>query len=211
MDGKAVLVAGFVMAGIAADVRGEAAQDRLELTLLVYTETEIPWLPAAQAIVADLYEDAGIRLAWVPCGTAADPASCSRPPAANELVVRIRGKRVDEASHMCGLALRPRQMMGSYVTLFLDCLAEGSKAFRVKESVVAAYCLAHEIAHLLLPTSAHAASGIMQARLSPIDWDRARRGGLRFLAGERRQMVEALRRRTASATSSRVPFQPPPA
>jgi hypothetical protein len=197
MDGNAVLVAGFVMMGIATGVR-EAAEDRLELTLLVYAETEISWLPAARAMVGDLYEDVGIRLAWILCGTGADSTSCNRTPAGNEIAVRIRKEQEDPASHMCGVALRPRRVMGSYITLFLDCLAEGSQAFRVKESVVAAYCLAHEIAHLLLPTSAHAANGIMQPRLGPIDWDRARRGRLRFMAAERRQMVETLRRRTAS-------------
>ena len=177
---------------------GSSRPAQPELKVIVYSEVDIPWLAAAQQIAAGLFDEAGIRVVWIRCGESAADAACHRPPAQNELVVRIRRQRLDRASPTCGVAFRPRHMVGSYVTLFLDCLIEGANTFRLAEPIVAGYCLAHEIGHLLLPTGAHAPSGIMQARLSLVDWDRAARGGLRFRPPERRQMLEALHRRLAS-------------
>jgi hypothetical protein len=206
MDRKALLAAGCMATTVVTGVQGERGQaqvmvseraTQLELTVIVYSETDVPWLSEAQASAAALFEDAGIRLAWIACATETGQPPCHGAFPANELVLRVRRERVNTDSHACGVALRPVQGAGSYITLFLDCVIEGSKEFRIAERIVAAYCLAHEIAHLLLPTSAHAASGIMQARLRPIDWERAARGGLRFFPDERRQMVDALRRRIA--------------
>lgn len=177
---------------------GNSRADQPELKVLVYAETDIPWLAAARGIAARLFEDAGMRLAWIHCGESAADAACYRAPGQNELVVRIRRHRTDRASRTCGVAFRPGHVVGSYITLFLDCLIEGSNTFRIAEPIVAGYCLAHEIGHLLLPTVAHAPSGIMQARLSRFDWERAAGGGLRFRPPERRQMLEGLQRRLAS-------------
>lgn len=112
--------------------------------------------------------------------------------------MRVRRQRSSQASHTCGIALTPHEGVGSHITLFYDCLVQGAKEFRTKESVVAGYSLAHEIAHLLLPVGAHASSGIMQRRMRPIDWQRASRGGLRFLPEEQRRMAESVRLRLAS-------------
>ena len=166
--------------------------------MLVYAEADVPWLAGAMKITTGLFDDAGMRLVWIRCGESAPDAACYGPPTQNELVVRIRGHRIDRASHTCGLAFRPGHTVGSYITLFLDCLTEGANTFRIAEPVVAAYCLAHEIGHLLLPTGRHAPTGIMQAQLSLVDWERAARGGLRFRPSERRQMLEGLQRRLAS-------------
>jgi hypothetical protein len=203
MDGKVLLAASCLATVTATGVGARTAHEQLpqkgqdsqlELAVLVYSESEVPWLSAAQVIAAGLFEDAGVRLAWISCGSDSPPAACARPPAGNEIAVRIRRARVDPASHGCGVALQ-----GFYITLFLDCIAEGSEVFRTREAVVGAFCLAHEIAHLLLPAG-HASSGIMQPRLRPIDWERAARGGLRFNRAEQRQMAEALRRRLLEVT-----------
>lgn len=202
MDGKMLVAAGWLTMAFAGGVSGETARERArdqpELRVIVYSETHIPWLAAAQEIAAVLFNDAGMRLVWIRCGDSGADAVCRRPPAGNELVVRIRRHRMDRASPTCGLAFRPGHMVGSYITLFLDCLTEGSNTFRIPERIVAAYCLAHEIGHLLLPSGGHAPTGIMQAQLSLVDWERAARGGLRFRPPEKRQMLDALQRRLAS-------------
>ena len=207
MEGKALLAAGCLTIVTATNVGGVTAQERmvekagvdqLELTVLLYSETDAAWLPAAQAIAGGLFEDAGIRLVWMPCSPTPEYPGCHRAPTPNEIAVRIVARRRDRVSPTCGVAVRPEQLMPSYITLFLDCLIEGSNEFRVKEPIIAGYCLAHEIAHLLLPVAVHTASGIMQSRLRPIDWQRASRGGLRFLPEERQQMADAVRRRLES-------------
>lgn len=206
MEGKALVAAGCMTVAVATGARAASAHERVtgnqerdqpELTILVYTEIDIPWLAAAQTTAGGLFDDAGITIAWIFCSPTADYPGCHRAPTANELVVRIRRQRSTQPSHTCGIALSPQDVVGSFITLFHDCVARGSKDLRVKQSIVAGYSLAHEIAHLLLPVGAHAASGIMQRRMRPIDWQRAVSGGLRFLPEEQRQMVEAVRLRLA--------------
>lgn len=196
MAGKTLVAAGWMTIAMVTGGNAEAA--RPELKVIVYAEADIPWLAAAQDLAAGLFDDAGMRVVWIRCDDAAADAACRRRPARNELVVRIRRQRMERSSPACGVAFRPQHVAGSYITLFLDCLTEGSNAFRIAEPIVAAYCLAHEIAHLLLPAGGHAPTGIMQARLSLVDWERAARGGLRFRPPERRQMLEGLRRRLTS-------------
>ncbi len=167
----------------------------IELKVRLYTEVDVPWLPGAQAVVERVLAAGAIHVTWIDCR--AEP-ECGVGPAPNELVVRIVRRRLDPASHGCGVALRPDAVTGHYMTLFVDCIRDGAETFRVAESVLAGHCLAHEIGHLLLPTGAHAPIGIMRARPDRFDWERGARGALDFRPVEQRQMYQALRRRTAS-------------
>jgi hypothetical protein len=135
---------------------------------------------------------------WIDCRGEAIEPRCNPAPRGNEFVLRLQRRRVDPASHACGVSLLPNRAEGYYITLYLDCIRAGSDDFNVGEPVLAAYTMAHEVGHLLLASAGHAFSGIMRARPDRFDWERARRGALRFQPSERRQIHEALRHRLAS-------------
>ena len=190
----------FLWVGCTAGAWGATGDlDKLQMILRLHSEADlhVPWLPAAQAITESIFEDTGIGMRWIDChGEAVDP-QCNRAPRANEFVLRLQRRRVDPASHACGVSLRSSRAEGHYITLYIDCIRAGSDAFNVGEPVLAAYTMAHEVGHLLLPVG-HASSGIMRARPNRFDWERAKRGALRFQPSERRQIHDALRRRLAS-------------
>ena len=161
--------------------------------------TDMTSLRDALALTRRVFAGAGIRMTWIHCGEEATHRRCHDAAAANEFIVRIQPTRLDAASHGCGVSLKPEVAPGHYITLFLDCVRAGAKAFGVPEPVVAAYVIAHEIGHLLLPAG-HAPAGIMRARPDRFDWQRAARGGLRFDSGAQKRMRTELLRRGAAAT-----------
>lgn len=179
-----------------------ADHDAPHLAFRVHSGSDLrpPWLPGTQAIMESLFAEMGVRLRWIDCRHGAieiDPA-CDRRPRANEIVLRVQRTKPDRASHACGASLRPDAEPGHFITLFLDCIRAGSDALKVAEPVLAAYTLAHEVGHLLLPSVGHAPSGLMRARPDRFDWERAKRGALRFRPAERQQMQQALRQRIGS-------------
>jgi len=56
--------------------------------------------------------------------------------------------------------------------------------YQVSIGSVLACAIAHELGHLLMPDTAHAASGLMRAGWSRDDFNRADQGQLRFLPGD---------------------------
>ena len=66
---------------------------------------------------------------------------------------------------------------------------------RLNVSDVLAYCMAHEIGHLLLPAGFHSPTGIMSARWRENDFKLMATGGLVFSEEEGRRMREAAARR----------------
>ena len=185
-------------AGVA---EGGPVPEMPHLIVRVHTEADlhVAWLASALARAEGIFGDAGVLMDWIDCPSSAVDPVCGRAPSANEFVVRIRRRRVDPESHGCGVSLRPTLATGHYITVFLDCIRDGADVFMLAEPVIAGYTVAHEIGHLLLPTSGHATSGIMRARPDRFDWQRAARGALRFRPAERQQIQDALRRRSAPA------------
>lgn len=186
------------------DVDGLAAQSTFPaLTIRLYTEADVraPWLPEARLIVERIFADASVRVGWIDCTSMAQ-AACDGPPDPNMFVVRIRRQSVNRPAGVCGLSLRPERLPGQYVTLFADCIEQGAGQLHMAEAVPAAYSLAHEIGHLLLPIG-HAPSGIMRARPDRVDLVRAAAGSLTFRRTEVRQMRAALQHRLASSLAAR--------
>lgn len=90
---------------------------------------------------------------------------------------------------------------GSFITVFGDCIRDGSDNLFVDEAVVLSYTIAHEIGHLLLPQG-HSFTGIMQGRPNALEWQRAARGALRFSPMQAALLREAARARQRIAAAS---------
>jgi hypothetical protein len=189
------LVAFSSLVPFLAQVPARTGPEAPEITIRVYIEPGDPihWLSEAQPVVERVFAQASIRTAWLDCRSPAE-GRCGQGPRPNEFVVRLRRKRPDLASHGCGVSLRPHDLPGHYVTVFLDCIRGAADRLGIREAVIGAHTIAHEIGHLLLPVG-HTPSGIMRARPDRLDWVRATRGSLVFGRREAHQMRLALDRR----------------
>jgi hypothetical protein len=83
-------------------------------------------------------------------------------------------------TQVMGAALRtPRGNSLAYV--FYRRVEAQADHYRVSTGLVLACAIAHELGHLLLPHSTHAATGLMRARWTRDEFNRAEQGQLRFL------------------------------
>jgi hypothetical protein len=76
------------------------------------------------------------------------------------------------------------------MTVFYQCVQRTAAETRLPTGVVLAHLAAHELGHLLLPERRHASAGMMRARFTSRDWEKASLGQLRF-TGEEEQHLRA--------------------
>jgi hypothetical protein len=105
--------------------------------------------------VTRIYADAGLSVRWT------DTA----PRFTVKIVAQVLGYD-RAASAVMGVALR--RPGGSMAQVFLQPVQHFARAYRIDQSTMLAYVIAHEVGHLLLPGHPHSPTGLMQAR-----WDRA--------------------------------------
>jgi len=70
------------------------------------------------------------------------------------------------------------------VYVFYDRVRSEAERYAVSTPLVLACAIAHEIGHLLLPGRSHSADGMMRARWTRDDFQRAEQGSLRFSRDE---------------------------
>ncbi|MEO8678861.1 MAG: hypothetical protein ABI665_07435 [Vicinamibacterales bacterium] len=69
---------------------------------------------------------------------------------------------------------------GGAIYVFHDRVIEFSNMQRMDPALVLGTVIAHEIGHVLLRRPGHSAEGMMRARWTPSDWERASLGFLLF-------------------------------
>ena len=152
--------------------------------------------------------NAGIELRWMDClGRGNDAGVEARPPATHEIVLRIirqTKQAIDTTGQfVAGQAIRPAPEAGSgMISIFYERTEMVAEQLRYQypelqlkaaRGIVMGHLMAHEIGHLLLPTPAHAAAGIMKAQLDSRDWGQAVRGVLLFTQKESDLLRQVLR------------------
>jgi hypothetical protein len=139
------LVAFSSLVPFLAQVPARTGPEAPEITIRVYIEPGDPihWLSEAQPVVERVFAQASIRTAWLDCRSPAE-GRCGQGPRPNEFVVRLRRKRPDLASHGCGVSLRPHDLPGHYVTVFLDCIRGAADRLGIREAVIGAHTIAHD-------------------------------------------------------------------
>jgi hypothetical protein len=150
-----------------------------EVTVRVYDATGISadTRRASLAIAASIVSAASVELIWrncnEPAGKAGTPAfdqarenPCNRPLAPGELAVRIvRWGAVDERSRELPLGdalIDTRTGGGVLATIYLDRVDWMAAQTGVDSRALLGRAIAHELGHLLMATSAHAAHGLMR-------------------------------------------------
>jgi len=163
------------------------------LSIRVYNLAGIPQsdLEKMDHQAVKIFSFAGIRLSWSvgdPKASEAHlldmsaPMSEPAPPVPRTLVLRIVPQA--DASYppeVLGRAL-PWAQRGAHVTLFLNHIKKVQQQHEIAISLLCAYALAHEVAHVLLRSASnvHAAQGLMRAEWGPAEYDRIAHEALKF-------------------------------
>ena len=170
------------------------AQDESTIGIRIYDVVGIRSAPmdGSHLRVEAIFRQAGVRVAWRDCRTSAPhSAICDAAPLPNEAIVRLLSGAPTFSTDGCGVALVPTIEPAHFISLFVDCIRRAADRLAVREEVVLAGTLAHEIGHLLLGPQ-HGFVGLMQAQPRGVDWARATHDGLTFTASESHRLRQAL-------------------
>lgn len=135
-----------------------------------------PTIERAQKEVVRLYRDIGVDVEW---------SRVTSAPAATPLTIRV----VLVAYETGALQRRPKTVMGAAIRtdqgtriayVFYRPVTMQANQYGVSPTLVLACAIAHEVAHLLLPSVDHSALGLMRGCWDRDDFSRAERGQLRF-------------------------------
>ena len=126
-------------------------------------------LNEATRVATDILRAGGVDVRWKNCPrTAAGPdrSDCRRPLASNEAVVRLIPAATSMTREPAALGFTLLDTGGRRAvlsTVFMNRVADVARRARVDEPQLTGRAMAHELGHLLLGTSGHAASGLMRA------------------------------------------------
>jgi len=161
-------------------------------------------LSAAQTTADHLFADIGIRLVWMNCATTGHRRSnasprCDQPVDGAEVILRLdaAGQQDQRETVSMGFSLVDSRHGSAAVlaTVFADRVLGISRGGGIDHRVLLGLAMAHEIGHLLLSTTAHAATGVMRAVWSQAALRRATPADWRFLDPDARIMQDELMRR----------------
>jgi hypothetical protein len=206
LRGKAVkAAAGLCLAvAVSADV-GLARARGQPLVIRTYSQAAVPQyeMDRARTSAVDSLDRAGIAVIWLDCtvrpnGQALDP--CAVPLGAREVVVRILKAAANSTPNSLGFAyVDVDRGRGVLATVYADRVRMLAAAANVDSGSLMGRTIAHEVAHLLLGTTAHSARGLMRGRWEAADVRRARQGDWWLSAGEGRRMRSELVSRARQA------------
>jgi hypothetical protein len=198
-------------ASLAHAEEGERRPVNLALTVRTYNTFGVAArdLWAAQTTASRLFADVGIRLVWMNCSTGGHRVAsprCDQPVDGAEVILRIDGaSQPDQRENVSmGFALvDPSHGSAVLATVLADRVLCIARAAGFDPRVLLGLAMAHEIGHLLLPTAAHAATGVMRAFWSQSDLRRATPRDWQFLEPDARVMQGELMRRITHGTTAR--------
>lgn len=158
----------------------------------------------AETDAAEVFDRAGLSVDWINCGREADLSSksrCSRQVGPNDLVVRIVPRARTLPQWVFGVSF-VSEGVGAYADVFLDHVKRiQEEHIQISLARVVGHVVAHEVGHLLLGTTAHSRTGIMQANWDTDQLQAIPMGRLLFSPEQGRQMrtkVEARAPRPAA-------------
>lgn len=164
--------------GLAEEPSGQGSGRERAIVVHVRNYAGVPEqaLAVAQELAQAILARAGVKTEW------SDGTRASLP---NEVVLELLGRRQCAAlvgsPDTLGLALLPKDgATPAYAAVFLEKAEALSRLGGASTAQVLGHAIAHEIGHLLLGTPDHSATGIMRARWSRDELQRAAWGQLLF-------------------------------
>jgi hypothetical protein len=174
----------------------------LTVTIRVYDLYGLPpeTRQEALAIAVEALEHAGIQAAIVDCSARPALAACATGPGNGELVLRIH-RHPKDGAHVLGDAIVRASGPSTIATVYAAAIAERARRTGQRLATIVGRVSAHEIGHLLLGTTGHAAHGLMRP-----SWDLARvdRGDWGFTRDEAATMRRRLQQQDAASLLARA-------
>jgi hypothetical protein len=133
------------------------AQKDPQITVVVYNDAAVPArvLESAREVVASIYRDAGVAIAWK---DHSDPAT-----GATELFVRIVRRSLNLPGEDFGIAFVGDDGQGVQADIFYSGIERLTNNTAANPAQIMGHVMAHELGHLLLGMNSHSDFGIMQA------------------------------------------------
>jgi hypothetical protein len=176
----------------------------IRLKVSVFNDAQIPTsvLTEAEARAQVVFEQAGVELTWLDCGTPGNwhqGLGCEEMAFPTHLSVRLVTSRKTGSDDIFGQSFLNQQGEGNYAKVYLTPLSSAKARELIPEGDLLGYVVVHEIGHLLLGKNSHSADGLMRAKWEVSELREAARGKLLFTSSESEQM----RARFWSATARR--------
>ena len=204
-----------------AGIPSAQPEPSLKINVGVYNYERVPdaILTRAKQEATRVFARVGVETVWVDCATS--PAERPKYPACQRLLqsgplflsLKILSRSMAEALHprfpstsYFGFAmLDTHGGFGSYASIFFHRVKQRAQKPLLPIHTVLGHVMAHEVGHLLLGFNGHSALGIMRAKWSKKDLERATRGNLRFTRRQAARMQAQIDARNRSTGPSRSP------
>jgi hypothetical protein len=166
------------------------------VTVAVHNHAGVPanTLAEAERTASSIFKQAGVDVDWANCdppakaGQIASSCQVTEFPRHLQLSIARRSKNLTES--ILGVSFLAEDGSGCYSDVFFERVEELRERFNVNLGPLLGDVIAHEIAHLLLGTNAHADTGIMRPHWSEQDLVNASKGHLLFTQAQGHTMRE---------------------
>jgi hypothetical protein len=164
----------------------------------VYNDAGAPanLLVQAENIATRVFEQAGVKVKWINCPVVVqglpDSEICRKAIFPTYFQQRIVPPHAGLSESSFGVSYLSPEGIGCYSYVFYARIAEQHRRNEQNAAVLLGHVMAHEIAHLLLGTNSHSASGIMRAHWYHQELASADKGLLLFTPDQARTMTERL-------------------
>jgi hypothetical protein len=125
-------------------------------------------------VTADAFAAAHVLLGWIDCTGESRPPVCGDVLPPGDLLLRLIPRHHPDPT-ILGTAMVQPGGPNVLATVYTPALVERAVATRMPVTTIVGRVAAHELAHLLLGTPAHSATGLMRPdwnirRTNPEDW-----------------------------------------
>ena len=161
------------------------AAPRTTLTVRVYQIAGLPPMLEQRALAEAeiVLRSAFVDVRWRKCSGLTRSEVCSSPPAPLELLLVVRdGAPCEDTPATLGKAVVDRDGGGIFATVYLNCVERLAMSTRTDVAVLLGRVVAHELAHLMMRTSAHARYGLMRPHWTSDEVRRNRAADWEFTA-----------------------------
>jgi hypothetical protein len=183
-----LLLAGFSDYALGAERPSALVGVRLFNHAAVDAET----LDRARVEVARIYREAGVQIEWPGTDTASSADGFTV-----QMIIRRKAVGVTADPRVMGTTLGDDHPAGGTAFVFYERVLNTAHAREQDVAQVLGYAIAHEIGHLLLPSPAHASTGIMRAEWNGDDLRHMAGGALTFTPTQ----VELIRAKLVSCSN----------
>jgi hypothetical protein len=200
------LICFTALPGIAKTLSNGADGPVLRITVRVFNYAEIPaetW-KSAETVATRIFNRAGITTAWLDCSLSSQGqyllADCALPAQTTDIILRLVATSGATRAHFgeaaLGIAAPFEKGTPASASVFFDRVEALAKGGTASTAVILGHAAAHEIGHLLLGSNSHSTLGLMRAKWSRSDLQRANDGELLFLQREVISVQEEVQQRT---------------